>query len=164
MESSSFRCPDTGISTTTPQKDVYRSLSFEVTSSANWRGYTAEWSISRGRLHLLSIEGQIDGKKVRDRQIIKRRFPVHAKWFTGKIFVAVGDFDNDEHAFDFVIEFTIEDGNVRSTSFHETLKIPLTWNGMPYARPPAGNGTESSDARETSSSSVLESESIPRSP
>lgn len=33
---------------------------FEVASSADWRGYLAKWAISRGRLHLLSIEGQLD--------------------------------------------------------------------------------------------------------
>lgn len=121
---------------------------FEASSSGNWRGYIAEWSISRGQLHLLSIEGQLDGKKVLDRQIIKKRFPIHANWFTGKIYVAVGDYDDEKHAFDFVLEFTIEDGNVRSTAFHKSLKIPMTWNGLPNVSPPEKAGTKPRDASE----------------
>lgn len=78
---------------------------------------------------------------VRDRQIIKKRFPIHARWFTGKIFVSVGDFDDGNNAFEYVLEFNIKDGNVRSTTFHESLKIPMTRNGLPDARAPDEDGT-----------------------
>ncbi len=137
---------------------------FEFTSFANWRGYIAQWSISRGKLHLRSVEGRVAGKMVRDRQIIEKSFPVHARWFTGKIFVSIGDFDDGNKAFEYVLEFNIKEGDVRSTTFHESLKIPMTWNGLPDARPPDEDGTEPSDARETSAPSDLNSISTPRSP
>lgn len=109
---------------------------FELAPSGNYRGYIAEWSISGGKLHLLSIEGQLDGKLVRDRQIIKKRLPIHANWFTGKIYVPVGDYNDEKRGFELVLEFTIEDGEVRSTAFHDSLKISMAWNGLPSVRPP----------------------------
>jgi acetyl esterase/lipase len=115
---------------------------FEFTGSGNWRGYIAQWSISRGKLRLLSVEGQIAGKKVRNTQIIETRFPIHARWYTGKIFVPVGDFDDSQKAFEHVLEFSIKDGNVVANSYHEFLSFPTTWNGLPDSPRPGQTGTE----------------------
>lgn len=117
---------------------------FELTSTANLRGYIAQWSISREKLHLLALEGQIGGKKVRDRQIIKKRFPLHARWFTGKIYVSVGGFDNDKKTCEYVLEFNIKDGSVVATYYHESLKVPMTWDGLPHDRQQHQTGNEQS--------------------
>ena len=113
---------------------------FEVTSSANWRGYVAEWSVARAKLYLVTIKGQIDGRHVRNRQIIEKRFPVHARWYTGSIFVSVGDFNAATGTFDYVLEFRIKKGDVVATAYHETLAIPMTWNGLLDSRPSPANG------------------------
>ena len=123
---------------------------FEVTSTANWRGYIAKWSLSRGKLFLRNLEGQVDGKQVQNRQIIKERFPVHATWYTGKVFVAVGDFNEEDQAFDYVLQFTIKNGTVSSTAWHESLPIPATWNGLPRVSPDKSNSPEPLDAPGTS--------------
>ncbi|MFM7517116.1 MAG: hypothetical protein ACKO3V_09245 [Pirellula sp.] len=128
-----------------PEKKRLPFPKFEATSSANWRGYLAEWSISKGKLYLVAIEGQVEGKKVHDREIMKKRLPIHADWFTGKIFVSIGDFDFDRQESGLVLEFTIENGDVRSTAFHESFKIPMTWNGLPDAIPLIKTGTEQID-------------------
>ncbi len=104
---------------------------FEFTSSANWRCYTAKWIISRGKLSLLKVAGQIDGKKVTNEQVLKKTFPVPARWYTGKIFVSIGDFDSETNKHGYVIEFAIERGNVVATKFHESAEIPMTRDGLP---------------------------------
>ncbi|WP_037251670.1 hypothetical protein [Rhodopirellula europaea] len=119
---------------------------FEMRSSANSRGYRAIFSISCDKLYLQSIEGQIDGEEVSDRQIIPKRFPIHAHWYTGSIFISVGDYDQLTNELEYVIEFLIKRGRVVSTKYHESIKskrLPMTWNGL-------GNDDESiepSDAR-----------------
>ena len=117
---------------------------FEVTSSANWRGYVAEWSIARRKLYLVSVKGQIDGRQVHNRQIIEKRFPVHARWYTGSIFVSVGDFNAATGTFDYVLEFRIKKGDVVATAYHETLSIPMTWNGLLDSRPSPANSRRES--------------------
>ncbi len=116
---------------------------FETTSSANWRGYTAKWSISRGKLYLDNVEGQIAGKKVSDRNLIDKRFPIHARWFSGSIFISVGDFNDETNEFEYVLEFKVTDGNVVETVYHESLSIPMTWNGQPYVQSAKNEGTGS---------------------
>ena len=103
---------------------------FEMRSTANWRGYKAKFSISRDKLYLQSIEGTIDGEEVSDRKIIPKRFPIHAHWYTGSIFISIGQFDEDSKEFKYAIEFSIEKGRVVSTKYLESHKIPMTWNGL----------------------------------
>ncbi|GIX00835.1 MAG: hypothetical protein KatS3mg111_4385 [Pirellulaceae bacterium] len=104
---------------------------FEVTSSANWRGYVATFSISDDKLILLDIEAQIDGKPATGRDLLKKRLPVVARWYTGSIFVPVGEFDYDAQASQYVIEFIVDKGSVTDTRYHQSIKIPVTWNGKP---------------------------------
>lgn len=110
---------------------------FEVTSSANWRGYVATFSISDGKLYLFDIEGQVGGKSITGRELFKRRLPLVAHWFTGSIFVSIGDFDYDAQASRYVIEFMIEKGSVTDTQYHKSVKIPATWNGRPASPQPS---------------------------
>lgn len=110
---------------------------FEVTSSANWRGYVATFSISDDKLYLLDIEGQVEGKPKTGRELLKKRLPLVARWFTGSIFVPIGDFDYDAQAYQYVIELLIEKGAVTDTQYHKSVKLPVTWNGRPASPQPS---------------------------
>lgn len=110
---------------------------FDVTSSANWRGYVATFSISDKKLFLLDIEAEVDGKPTTGRDLLKRRLPVEAQWYTGSIFVCIGEFDFDAQESQYVIEFIIEKGEVKSTRYHQSTKVPETWNGLPQSPKPA---------------------------
>ena len=103
---------------------------FDANNSANWRGYLAKFSIANGRLYLDSIKGRIDGNEVADRDIIDKRFPVRAHWYTGSIFVSIGGFDALSKRFLYVIEFSIERGKVVATHYISFRQIPMTWNGL----------------------------------
>lgn len=104
---------------------------FEVTSTANWRGYVATFSISNDKLHLLDIDAQIGGKRKTGRQILGKRLPAVARWFTGSLFISLGDFDFEAQTSRYVLEFVIVRGVVTDTRYHDSHKIPVTWNGRP---------------------------------
>ena len=105
---------------------------FEVNSSNNWGGYFAKWEVHDKKLLLRSIRGRINGHKVRNDAILKDRvFPVHATWFTGRIHLPVGDYVDEKQEWESVIVFDVENGNVKSTTFLESGKIPRSWNGLP---------------------------------
>lgn len=104
---------------------------FEVTSSANWAGYSACWEIRNHQLLLCEIEGRINGKNIRNDEILRgRRFPVVAKWFTGRIHIAVGDLNDETNEYESVIVFEVVNGSVKGTMFHTAAKICRTWNGL----------------------------------
>lgn len=103
---------------------------FETPHTANWRGYTAWFSITNGRLYLDSIKGRLGGKDVADRDILDKRFPRRANWYSGSIFVSVGGYDEMSKRFRYVIEFEIERGKIMATRYRESRRIPTTWNGQ----------------------------------
>ncbi len=109
---------------------------FEATSSANWRGYVATFSISEDKLFLLDIEAQLDGKRTTGRDLLKKPLPVVARWYTGSIFVPVGEFDYDAQASKYVIELIVDKGSITDTQYHHLIKIPETWNGKPRSQKP----------------------------
>jgi len=105
---------------------------FEMTSSANNSGYVAQFGIRDSKLYLDKITGQIDGKTRRNEQIIPGpQFPIVAEWFTGRIHVQVGEYDNERRESNAVIIFHVEKGIVRKTDFAERMTLPGTWNGLP---------------------------------
>ena len=108
---------------------------FSVTSSANWRGYVATFSIANDKLYLLEIEAEVGSKPKTGRELIGKRLPTVARWFSGSIFVPVGDYDQDAGASRYVIEFVIDKGLITDTRFFSSLKLPYTWNGRPDSKP-----------------------------
>ena len=102
---------------------------FQFVRSSNWKGYSATWSLEHGKLVLKSLEGKIAGKEVKNEQIIDKTFPIHATWYSGKVFLAVGGYDSNLGKCRYVIEFQIKSGDLIETKFHDTLAIPSTWNG-----------------------------------
>ncbi|MGN6548248.1 MAG: hypothetical protein ACTHK7_24645, partial [Aureliella sp.] len=105
---------------------------FEARSSANWAGYRAQFEIRDSKLFLRRIVGWIDGQKRRDDQIISgKRFPIVATWYTGKIHLAVGGFDDKSQESIAVMIFEVERGIVKSVDFAERMKPVWTWNGLP---------------------------------
>lgn len=100
-------------------------------SSGNWSGYAATWEIRHKQLRLRSIEGRIKGQDRKNESILpSRKFPVVATWFTGRIHLPVGDFDDERQQYESVIVFEIEKGEVESTTFVPSAKITNTWNGL----------------------------------
>jgi hypothetical protein len=117
---------------------------FEFRSTANRRGYWAEFKIRNGELYLSRIEGRIDGRDRTNGDIISKPFPVRADWYTGSIFVSVGGFGTREIGYRYVIEFSIEKGKVAETRYRDARQIPSTWNGID--RPAAeADAAEASD-------------------
>ena len=102
---------------------------FEFVRSTNWKGYSATWSIENERLVLTSLSGRIAGKSIKNEQILQKAFPVHATWFSGKIFLEVGGYDREKSKSRYVIEFTFRSGDLTETRIHNTCRIPSTWNG-----------------------------------
>ena len=104
--------------------------SFDFVNTAISHGYIANFSISHGQLHLLDIDAEINGKPVSGSKLLGKRLPVVARWYTGSIFIAVGEFDYDAQASNYVIEYIIKNGDVIDSRYHATLKLPDTWNGL----------------------------------
>ena len=122
---------------------------FEARSSANWAGYRAQFEIRDSKLFLRRIVGWIDGKKRKDEEIIPgNRFPVVATWYTGKIHLPVGDFDDKTQESTAVIIFEIEMGAVKSVGFAERMKPVWTWNGLPHETKIRDEDAEQTDERE----------------
>lgn len=91
---------------------------FEVTSFNNWFGFIAKWEIRNSRLFLVSVHGQVAGQKLKNEALLPNRtFPVEADWFTGRIFLAVGDYSEITNEYEAVIVFNIDRGQVKSMSF-----------------------------------------------
>ena len=103
---------------------------FDVTSSANWAGYEATWPIHDSKLYLKSMATRRNGKKISEEQIFpNKQFPLHADWFSGKIHIAVGGYNQRTEKSESVITFRIENGVVAGTEFNPVLEIPTQWDG-----------------------------------
>ncbi len=110
---------------------------FQARNSANWVGYRAQFEIRESRLFLHRIGGRLDGKKRNDEELIPGKpFPIVASWYTGKIHLPVGDFDDSANEQTAVIIFSIERGVVTSVDFAERMKPVWTWNGLPQKEVP----------------------------
>ncbi len=108
---------------------------FDVLSTDNWFGYNARFQIRESKLFLDQSTGKVEGKHRKDQELIPgRRFPIVAKWFTGRIHLEVGGYDNKAREAISVIIFQIEQGNVTKTEFRERMKRVGTWNGLPQQR------------------------------
>lgn len=67
-------------------------------STACWRGYYSKWAIDNKKLFLIEWEGYIlDYQKVGIEYLFPGEEFVFAKWFTGKIRIAVGEMVNYIH-------------------------------------------------------------------
>lgn len=105
---------------------------FDVRSTANWDGYEAVFEIRDSKLYLRRITGSIDGRWRRNAGIISgEKFPLLASWYTGRIHIPVGDFDQETGEMVAVIVFEVEKGIVKSMSFKERMRPVDTWNGLP---------------------------------
>lgn len=104
---------------------------FDSSGTADWAGYRATWEIRGSKLFLQSIRGKIKGKSVKNRDIIPGGdFPLSASWYSGKIFVPIGDYDANSEMDESVIEYEVEKGDVKSARFHITAKPNWSWNGI----------------------------------
>jgi hypothetical protein len=69
-----------------------RRLNFTATSTANYRGYVAQWSIDEGKLYLTDFTGSVRGKKKTLGWLFpKAKGKVPADWYTGTIEVNLGN-------------------------------------------------------------------------
>lgn len=104
---------------------------FQVDSTANWQGYQAIWEIRRSKLWLKSIKGRIKDEVVKNEAVIReKKFPCEASWFTGRIYLAVGDYDAERREYESVLEFSIEEGDVKKIRYYEHREIGYSWNGI----------------------------------
>jgi hypothetical protein len=114
-----------------PPNGKLRPPAFEFTSFNNWAGYFAKWEIRDKELLLRTLRGRLNGNDVQNEAILSRnKFPVKATWFSGRIYLLIGDFSEDKQVFEAVIVFEIDKGNVKSMSFLPSAKISLAWNGL----------------------------------
>ena len=114
-----------------PRKGRHRPPTFDFTSTANWDGYIAKWFIRDKQLFLSTITGRIQGKDVKDQEILSGgRFPRHATWFTGNIYLPIGDFNDEKKEHESVLVFKIEKGDVKAMTFFPSTKIKPTWDGL----------------------------------
>jgi hypothetical protein len=110
---------------------------FDIVSTANWSGYQAEFEIRDSQLWLREMTGQIGGKARKNEQIIPgERFPIVAKWFSGRIHLPVGGFDPEKQEYAFVIIFHVDGGRVTRTEYAERMTPVHTWNGVPQTHKP----------------------------
>lgn len=105
---------------------------FDFGGSANWAGYRAAWLIQDSKLYLKKITAKRDGESIRNEQIIPdKKFPLLAVWFSGRIHLSVGGYNEIKQSSESVIIFHIEKGRIVDTTFESELKIQFDWNGMP---------------------------------
>ena len=114
-----------------PPNGKTRPFEFDFNTTANWVGYSATWEIRGEELRLREIRGRQKGKDVKNEAILpSRKFPVAATWFTGKIHIPVGGYDENEEQFKAIIVFEIDKGDVKSMAFIPSGKISGTWDGL----------------------------------
>jgi len=115
----------------TPAPGKVKPPSFDFVSTANWKGYEATWLIKDSKLMLYEIMGKKDGKKVRNEDIFPgKSFPLLADWYTGRIHLRVGGYNQRQEAYEAVIVCHIEKGHVKKMTFEPILAIEPTWNGL----------------------------------
>lgn len=108
-----------------------RPPTFDVTSPNNWIGYSATWQIHHSQLFLKDIRGKLRGKMARNESILPQlTFPALATWFTGRIHMPVGNFNEDKNEFEAVIVFDIEKGCVKKMEFYSTAPPNYTLDGV----------------------------------
>jgi hypothetical protein len=104
---------------------------FDFLSSANNTGYQAEFEIRDSKFWLRQLTGQIAGQPWKNDEIIPgERFPIVAKWFSGRIHLAVGGFDEERQENISVIIFHVHQGTVTRSEYVERMKRTWTWNGL----------------------------------
>ena len=104
-----------------------RQLKFEMISTANYAGHSADWKIADNKLLLSKFMGRKDGED----KDLKWLFPdskgdVFARWFSGKIHLFLGDIKLRKihgHVVvtDKIVVFEVKDGLVQKTP---VLKYP----------------------------------------
>ena len=105
---------------------------FDFAGSGNWASYEAVWLVRDSKLYLKEIKAKRDGKPIKNAQILPgKKFPLQADWFSGRIHLAVGGYNERKQSSESVIIFHVEKGNVVETTFEPELKIQFEWNGMP---------------------------------
>lgn len=108
-----------------PMRNVSRGLERIIRSTACWRGYVATWSLDKGRLFLVRVEGryQLDGAE-----------PLLADWFTGVLRVPRGE--------------TLVSVNMRFGSVHESeLHIKVASSVVVASRTVDNRGPRAEDWR-----------------
>ncbi|MDQ3331086.1 MAG: hypothetical protein M3552_10595 [Planctomycetota bacterium] len=104
---------------------------FDFVSFNNWRRYDAAWFIADGQLWLDNLSGEIQGRKVKNEEIIlDYAFPARADWFTGRIELAVGDQNRHTGKYSAVIVLHIEEGKVKKMTLMESAWLVGSWNGL----------------------------------
>jgi hypothetical protein len=101
-----------------------------IGSSGCWRGYIASWKISRNRLFLCGIEGNL---------ALKGREPLFAGWMKDWLRIATGDLVNYMHSdfsstYDGVVEFEVIKGLVTR---HRMFAVPACETSEPWRTDPA---------------------------
>ena len=113
---------------------------FDVMSSANWKGYIAEWEVFDSRLYLTKFKARRDGRRVPISEFVNgvegKGRPVLAKWFSGRIHVPFGDY-RGTHALTSIIVFHIAKGRVTKAEILFNRPLVQTWNGLPAPKAPA---------------------------
>ena len=105
---------------------------FEFAGSGNWAGYEATWLIRDSTLFLNSMTAKLAGKKVKNEQIFPgKRFPLKAEWFTGRVHLPVGGYNEADEVYESVIVCHIEKGTVIKMTFEPSLRYAFGWNGLP---------------------------------
>lgn len=104
---------------------------FDFESPSNWLRFSTTWEIWDSRLWLRSIRARVDGRRVRNNEILPNfTFPAEATWFTGKIHLPVGNFSAETQEFESVIEFSIDKGVVTSRRLISSACLGSSWNGL----------------------------------
>jgi hypothetical protein len=68
-----------------------RQAKFDERSTANRKGYVAEWEIKDSKLRLVAFEATLNGRRVSIDEIIPgAKLPVDAVWFCGKLHIPTG--------------------------------------------------------------------------
>ena len=112
---------------------------FDLQGSGNWKGYEAKWLIRDSKLYLMKIKAKRDGKRIKNDQIfLGKQFPLHAYWFTGRIHLSVGGYNEQTKKSESVIVFQVEKGVVTNQSFNSESDIPSEWNGLRQDRATGG--------------------------
>ena len=105
---------------------------FDFAGSGNWAGYEAKWRIRDSTLFLDSMTAKRGGKRIKNEQIFPgERFPLKAEWFTGRIHLPVGGYNEADQVYESVIVCHIENGTVVKMTFETSLRYTFGWNGLP---------------------------------
>ncbi|WP_430453466.1 hypothetical protein [Rhodopirellula europaea] len=89
---------------------------FSGGGSGNHRGYVGTWLVSRGNLFLWKMPGvPVKSREKLLDALDCEKFPIPATWFTGKLQLPVGDFDESSQTWPLVIELRIKDGVIFKT-------------------------------------------------